>query len=139
MSRQVNCGLRQQSRISIGNTHSLPLLYLLGFQGQCKDACCFGSRRTGARVGCRALAIEIRGGHASVGILGPVAERGGQRGAAALVVVGILSVVDGAVNGNSPHRSRIAVAVAIVLLAAIPRCPHIDVAESIAALQVASD
>jgi len=77
--------------------------YSLGLQGQGKDARCFGRRRTGARVGGRALAIEVRGGNARVGVLGSVAECGRQRGAAALVVVGVLAVVNGTVNGNGPH------------------------------------
>jgi len=87
-------------------------------------------------VGGRALAVEVRGGNARVGVLGSVAERGGQRGAAALVVVGVLAVVDGAVNGNGPHGGGVAVAVAVVLLAAVAGGPNIDVPEAISTLRV---
>lgn len=54
--------------------------------------------------------------HSSVGVLGSVAERAGQGRAAAFVVVSVLSVVDGAVDRDRPHGSRIPVAITIVLL-----------------------
>lgn len=86
-------------------------------------------------MGCGALAIEVGGGDPSVWILGTIAERRCQRRAAAFIVVRILAIVDGAVNGNCPHGGGIAIAVAIILLAAIARRPDIDVAQAISALQ----
>lgn len=109
--------------------------YLLCLQGQGKDARCFGRRRTGTRVGGRALSIQVRGSNARVGVLGSVTERGRQGGAAALVVVSVLAVVDGAINGNSPHGGGIPVAVAVVLLSAVAGCPNIDVAQAISSLR----
>lgn len=87
-------------------------------------------------MGCRAFAIEICGSYTRIGILGTIAECGGQRGAATLVVVCVLAIVDGAVNRNGPHGGSVAIAIAIILFATIPRCPDIDVAQSIASLQV---
>lgn len=88
-------------------------------------------------MGGRTFAIEVGGGNASVGILGTIAERGCQRRAAAFIVMRILAIVDGTVNGYRPHGGGIAIAVAIILLAAIARRPHIDVAQTIASLRVA--
>lgn len=83
---------------------------------------------------CRALAIQIGRRHARIRILRPVAERTGQCRRAALVVVRILPIIDRTVDRDRPHRCRIAVAVAVVLLAAVARRPHIDVAQPVAAL-----
>lgn len=86
-------------------------------------------------MGCRALAIEVSGGNPSVRILGTIAKCGRQCGATAFIVVRILTIVDGAVNGNCPHGGGIAIAVAIILLAAIARRPDVDVAQAISTLQ----
>jgi len=51
--------------------------------------------------------------------------------------VRILAIINGAVNGNGPHGGGITIAVAIILLTAIARCPDIDVAQTIATLRVA--
>lgn len=72
--------------------------------------------------------------HARVGVLGAVAERGRERGRAALVVVRVLAVVDGRVDGYGPHGRRVAVAVAVVVRAAVAARPHVDVAQAAAAL-----
>ena len=71
---------------------------------------------------------------ARVGVLGPVAEGGGQGGGAGLVVVSVLAGVDGRVDGDGPHGGGVAVAVAVVVLAAVTRGPHVDVAKAVAAL-----
>lgn len=72
--------------------------------------------------------------HASVGVLGAVAEGGCQGGRAALVVVRILTVIDSAVDRDSPHASRIAIAVAVVVLSTIATRPHVYITKSIATL-----
>ncbi len=81
-----------------------------------------------------ALPVQVCGGHARVGVLGPVGEGGGQGGGAALVVVRVLAGVDGGVDGDGPHGGRVPVAVAVVVLAAVAGGPHVDVAETVAAL-----
>lgn len=64
----------------------------------------------------------------------PVAEGGGQGGGAALVVQGRPAVVDGRVDGDGPHAGGVAIAVAVVVAAAVPRGPHVDAAFAPAAL-----
>ena len=72
--------------------------------------------------------------HTGVRILRAIAERAGQRGAAALVVVRILPIVDRTVDRNGPHGGGIPVTVAIVLLAPVTGRPHVDVAQPVPAL-----
>lgn len=43
--------------------------------------------------------------------------------------------IDGRVDGDGPHGGRVAVAVAVVVLAAVAAGPHVDVAETLAALK----
>lgn len=65
--------------------------------------------------------------HASLGVpLSAVAEGGCQGGGAALVIQGSPAVVDGRVNGDGPHAGGIAVTVAVIVTAPVPRGPHID-------------
>ena len=63
-----------------------------------------------------------------------VAERGGERRRAALVVAGRLAVVGGRVDRNGPHAGRVAVTVAVVVVPAVARRPHVDGAETATAL-----
>lgn len=67
--------------------------------------------------------------------LASVAEGGRQRGGAALVVQGGAPVVDGRVDGDGPHARGVAVAVAVVVAAAVSRCPHVDATFSSAPLK----
>ncbi len=60
--------------------------------------------------------------------LASIAERGRQGGGAALVVQGGAPIVDGWVDGDSPHARGIAIAVAVVVATTISRCPHVDAA-----------
>ena len=48
--------------------------------------------------------------------------------------MGVLAVVDGRIDGNGPHGGGVAVAVAVVVLAAVSRRPHIDAAQAVATL-----
>lgn len=74
--------------------------------------------------------------NASLGVpLAAVAEGGGQRGGAALVVQRRAAVVDGRVDGDGPHAGGVAVAVAVVVASAIARRPHVDAAFAAAALE----
>lgn len=74
--------------------------------------------------------------NAGLGVpLAAVAEGGGQGGGAALVVQRRAPVVDGRVDGDGPHAGGVAVAVAVVVAAAVPRRPHVDAAFAPAALQ----
>lgn len=66
----------------------------LGFQGECEYSSGFGSRCAGAGVRGGALAVQVRGGHASSGVLGAVTKGGGKRAGARLIVMGVLAVVD---------------------------------------------
>ncbi len=86
-------------------------------------------------MGASALAVQVRGGDARVGVLGAVGEGGGQGGGAALVVVRVLASVDGRVDGDGPHGGGVAVAVAVVVLAAVARGPNVDVAQAVATLK----
>lgn len=74
--------------------------------------------------------------HSGLGVpLSAIAEGGGQGGGAALVVQGRPTVVDGWVDGDGPHAWGIAIAVAVVVAAPIPRCPHVDAAFASSALE----
>lgn len=73
--------------------------------------------------------------HPGIGILGAVAEGRCQGARAALVVVGVLSIVYRAIYADRPHARRVAVAVAVVLLAAVARRPNVNVAQSLATLK----
>lgn len=68
--------------------------------------------------------------HSGVGILGAITESRGQSARAALVVVGVLTVVDRAVDADGPHARGVAVAVAVVVLAPVARGPDVYVAQS---------
>ena len=68
--------------------------------------------------------------------LAPIAEGGGQRGGAALVVECGPAVVDGRVDGDGPHARCVAVAVAVIVAAAVARGPHVDAAFAPASLGV---
>lgn len=76
----------------------------------------------------------MRTHHSGVGILGTVAERRRQRGGAALVVVGILAVVDGAVYADGPHAGRVTIAVAVVIFAAVAAGPNVNISQSVSTL-----
>ena len=83
----------------------------------------------------RALAVQIGGGHAGLRIgRATVAERGGERGRARLVVQCRAAIVDGRVDRDGPHAGRVAVTVAVVVLAAVAGRPHVYAAEAVAAL-----
>ena len=66
--------------------------------------------------------------------LSSIAKGGGQGGGAALIVQGCPAVVDGRVDGDGPHARGIAITIAVVVAAAIPRGPHIDAAFAASAL-----
>lgn len=73
--------------------------------------------------------------HSGLGIpLPSIAEGGGQGGGAALVVQGCPAVVDSRVDGDGPHARGVAIAVAVVIAATVPRGPHIDAAFAPSAL-----
>lgn len=65
--------------------------------------------------------------HSYIGILSAVAERRGQGARATLVVMSVLPVVDCAVNTDSPHTCRVAIAIAVVLFPAVAGSPHVNV------------
>ena len=88
----------------------------------------------------RALCVCVlcgpaRTDHPGGGILGAVGEGGRDGGRAALVVVGVLAVVDGRVDGDGPHAGCVAVAVAVVVLTTVSRGPDVDVAQPVTALE----
>lgn len=64
-----------------------------------------------------------------------VGESRGEGGRAALIVVGIFTVIDRRVYAHGPHGGRIAVAIAIVLLTSIARSPDVDVSKSVTTLE----
>lgn len=72
--------------------------------------------------------------HPRVGILGTVAEGRSQGTGTALVVVSVLPVVNGAINTNGPHTRSVAIAVAIVLLPAVPGSPDVNVTQALSTL-----
>lgn len=73
--------------------------------------------------------------HSGLGVpLPSVAEGGGQSGGAALVIQGCPAVVDCRVDGDGPHAGGVAIAVAVVVAATVPRGPHIDAAFAPSAL-----
>ncbi|KAL0595567.1 hypothetical protein AAY473_035758 [Plecturocebus cupreus] len=59
---------------------------------------------------------------------------GSQGGRAALIVQGGPAVVDGRVDGDGPHAGGVAVTVAVIVAATVPRGPHVDAAFAAAAL-----
>lgn len=49
--------------------------------------------------------------------------------------MGVLAVVDGGIDGNSPHGSGVSITVAVVVLSAVAAGPYEDGAESVASLK----
>lgn len=82
----------------------------------------------------RTFAVKIRGSDAGVRVLSAIAKGAGQRGAAAFVVMRILTVVNRTVDRYGPHRGRVSIAIAVIVLAAVTGCPNIDVAQAISSL-----
>lgn len=74
--------------------------------------------------------------HSGVGILRPVTESRGQSARAALVVMGVLTVVDRAVDADGPHTRGVSIAIAVVVLAAVARGPHVYVTQAIPSLRI---
>jgi len=72
--------------------------------------------------------------HPRVRVLGTVAESGSQGAGAALIVMCVLTVVDGTVDADGPHTRGVSVTVTVVLLSAIPGRPDVDIAQSVSAL-----
>lgn len=62
--------------------------------------------------------------------LATVAERGCQRGGAALIVQCGASIIDGWVDGDCPHARGITITVAVVIATTVSWCPHVDAAFS---------
>ena len=85
-------------------------------------------------MGLGALAIQVCGGHSGVGVARAIAEGGGQRARAGLVVVRVLPGVNGGVDGDGPHAGGVAITVAVVVLSTISTGPHIDVTQATATL-----
>lgn len=73
--------------------------------------------------------------HPRVRVLGTVAKCGSQGAGAALVVMGVLAVVDGTVDTDGPHTRGVSVTVTVVLLSAVPGRPDVDIAQSVSALK----
>jgi hypothetical protein len=46
----------------------------------------------------------------------------------------VLAIINGAVDGDGPHAGRIPVTVAIIVFTAVTTGPHVDVAQTVAAL-----
>ncbi len=83
-----------------------------------------------------ARAVQVGGGDAGLGgVRAAVAEGGGERGRAGLVVEGGAAVVCRRVDRDGPHAGRVAVAVAVVVRAAVSRRPHVDASQAVAALR----
>lgn len=135
MSRQVRLGLAGRWLVMVRayNRTTPSADYLLCLQCQCKHTSGLGCGRRCARMRLRALSIEIGGCHASVRVLRSIAEGRGQGARARLVVVCILAVVDRRIDRNGPHARCIPIAIAVIILATIARCPHIDVAQAVSA------
>lgn len=77
--------------------------------------------------------------HPRVGVLGAIAKGGSKGAGTALVVMGILAVVDGAVDTDGPHTRGVSVTITIVLLSAIPGRPDVNITQSVSALMGARD
>lgn len=77
--------------------------------------------------------------HSGVGILSAITERRSQGARAALVVMGVFSVIDGTVYAHGPHACRVAVAVAVVVLASVARGPHVYVAQALTTLFISKN
>jgi len=108
---------------------------LLGLESERENAGGLGRCGGRARVLEGARAVQVGGGDAGLGrVRAAVAEGGGERGRAGLVVEGGAAVVCRRVDRDGPHAGRVAVAVAVVVLAAVSRRPHIDTAQAVATL-----
>lgn len=73
--------------------------------------------------------------HPGVGILSAVAKSRSQGARAAFVVVGVFTVVYGAVDAHRPHTRGVAVAVAVVVFATVSRGPNVNVAQTVSTLE----
>jgi hypothetical protein len=51
------------------------------------------------------------------------------------VIGGVVTSVDGRVDGDGPHGGGVTVAVAVVILAAVTAGPHVDVTQPVATLK----
>jgi len=63
-----------------------------------------------------------------------VTEGGREGRGAALVIAGRLAIIGGRVDRHCPHTRRVAVTVAVVIGPSVTRGPHVDRAETVAAL-----
>lgn len=72
--------------------------------------------------------------HPRVGVFGAVAKGGSQGAGTALVVMRVLTVVDGTVDADGPHTCGVPVTITIVLLSAVPGRPDVDIAQSVSTL-----
>lgn len=77
--------------------------------------------------------------HSRVWVLRSVAERRRQSGRAAFIVMGVLAVVNGAVNGYRPHAGRVSVTVTVIIFAAVAARPNVNIPFAIASLNRASE
>lgn len=77
--------------------------------------------------------------HPRVRILGTVAKGGSQGAGAALVVMRILTVVDGTIDTDGPHTRGVSVTITIILLSAVPGRPDVNIAQSVSALVETSE
>ena len=73
--------------------------------------------------------------HSGSWVPGSIGEGARKRRRTALIVVRIRPIVNGRVDGDRPHGRRVAVAVAVVVLAPVARRPHVDVSQAVATLQ----
>lgn len=83
---------------------------------------------------CKVSVIVKQSHHSSVGIFGTITESGSKRAGTALVVVRVLSIINGTVDGYCPHRCSVAITVAIVFFTTVTGSPHINVSQTIPAL-----
>ena len=103
----------------------------VSFESQGENSGSFWGCCRSSRVRSGASAVEIGGSDSGFRVSASVGESGSQGGGARLIVMSVLTVVDGGVDGDGPHGSGISITVAVVVFSSVTRGPDEDGSQTV--------